>query len=224
MKTAILTGFHAFGRYAVNPTEILARNLEGKILAGHQIHSLVFSTGVHSSATSSDYGEEIVAKALLVHASVILSLGIASEAKGVRIETKCVNWVENDTYCTVFENRRPVFSDCSPREKKSMPLQAWDLTELSRKFLAVGIPFEISEDAGSYCCNALMVRVLRALEDFSLHLPFLFAHVSCTEAAIAKIPDFDRKNKVILCQEDLPMIVEKLLESYCALTALAPRI
>jgi pyroglutamyl-peptidase len=215
MKTAVLTGFQPFGKYVVNPTEILARDWDGKIIADHLIHSLVFPTTVLGLGAAVDYGEAIIAKAVAVNASAIVSLGIALEVKGVRVETECVNWVESDVYCTPLENRKPVFSDRAPHEKKCVPLEAWDWVDLFERLAAVGIPLEISDNAGSYCCNALMLRVLRALEGSSRRLPFLFAHVSCTEQAVSMVPDFDRVHKVLLHQKDLTTIVEKLLESYC---------
>ena len=214
MKTAILTGFQAFGNYAVNPTEILASHQDGKVLVGHRIRSMVFPPTVLSPSKSLDHGKEIVEKASSLGASVIISLGIASEAKGVRVETECMNWVENDKYCTAFENRKPIFNDRTPHEKRHVPLQAWDFEKLSRGLSAANIPLEMSTNAGRYCCNALMFRVLRALESFPVQPPFVFAHISCTEEAICKIPDFDRADKVLLCQSELQTIVEKFLESY----------
>lgn len=214
MKTAILTGFLPFGRYVVNPTDVLARCLSQKTLAGHKIHSMVFPPTVLSPVESPDYGKEIVDTASAISASVIISLGMASEVRGVRIEAVCENWVENGTYCTLFENRKPVFSDCAPHEKRLIPLQPWDIAGLFRKLSVANISLEMSADAGNYCCNALMFRVLRALEQSPRQIPFLFAHVPCTKEAISEIPDFDRTHKMLLCQGELPTIVEKLLESY----------
>lgn len=214
MKTAILTGFQPYGSYVINPTEVLARSLEGKVLVGHTIHSLVFPTTVLSPTPVKDYGKEIIEKASLVNASVIICLGMSSEVRGVRVETQCMNWVENDKYCTSFENRKPVFSDIPSRAIRPIPLERWDLTTLASRLSVIGINFETSEDAGKYCCNALIFKVLRALNEKHQRIPFLFAHIPCTEDAIAGILDFDRTQKKLILQSELFAIVEILLRSY----------
>jgi pyroglutamyl-peptidase len=214
MKAAILTGFEVFGKYTVNPTETLARSLGGEVVAGHLIRSMVFPTTVLAPHGEVDVGNSIVDESFLVDASVIISFGIASEARGVRIERTCTNWVENAKYCTPFENKKPLSGVYVPKERLLMPLQSWDLATLSEKLAAAGIPLETSEDAGSYCCNALMYRTLRSMKECSLEIPFIFVHVPCTEEAVANMPGFDRSKKVLFRQETLVTVVESLLGSY----------
>ncbi len=214
MKAAILTGFEVFGKYAVNPTEILARSLAGEVVSGHLIRSMVFPTTVLVPHGARDAGTLIVDEAFLVDASVIISLGIDSGARGVRIERTCINWVENAKYCTQYENQKPLSDAHDPKERLPMPLQSWDFAGLSERLALAGIPLETSEDAGSYCCNALMYRTRRSMKECSLEIPFIFVHVPCTEEAVADMPDFDRASKVLFHQEDLATVVESLLESY----------
>lgn len=213
MNIAIVTGFEVFGNYAVNPTEIVARYLDGGVLAGHRIHSMVFPTTVLVPHGTVDYGRKIVEACLALNASVIISLGMASEAKGVRFERRCRNWV-GGKYCTPLENGKPVSSTHPLNEGLLMPLQLWNFAESWERFSMAKIPFEASDDAGTYCCNALMYRTLRAMQELKVEIPFAFVHVPCTEEAIVHIPDFDRKNKVLVRQEDLVTIVKMLLESY----------
>lgn len=214
MKTAILTGFSTFGNYTVNPTEILTRHLDGKTLAGHLIHSFVLPTEVICSQGTINHGRQVVEKAVSMKASAIISLGIASEARGVRVETKCINWLENNRYCTEFENRRPVDYSSRIREEKFVQLDKWNLSRLSEELASLGISFEISNNAGTYCCNALMYRTLQHMQEWSIKIPFIFAHVPCTEESIANIVGFDRKSKILVRQEELVVVVEKFLEAY----------
>ena len=113
-----------------------------------------------------------------------------------------------------FENRTPIFSDIPIHDVRCVPLEQWDLKAASFRLSAMGMSFETSQDAGRFCCNALMFRVLRALEEKSQTIPFLFVHIPCTEEAIATISDFDRAQKTLIQQSDLPAVVESLLKSY----------
>lgn len=215
MKTAILTGFQTFGEYVVNPTEILARSLDGKILSGHKIHPFVFPKLILPLTPSEDYGRIIVESALKNKISVIISLGLSSAIKGFRLERSCTNWVESDKYCSELENRMPIVEFHQKRKMKFVPLNRWDLPLMFEGFRKTGIPFEseISFDAGTYCCNALMYRVLDAMEISGLEIPFLFAHVPCTEESILGVADFDRQ-KTLIKQEQLKKGVEVILQSY----------
>lgn len=213
MRTAIVTGLGVFGDYAVNPTEILARKLAGEVVAGHKIHSMVFPTTIFPSGESVDVGTRIVTEAISADASVIISFGITSVAKGVRVETMCTNWVESK-YCSPHENGRPLSDARTHQEKLRMPLASWDLDGLSIWLGRADIPFELSEDAGMYCCNALMYRVLLSLSDRMVRIPFIFVHLPCTEESVVTLPDFDRANKVLFRQGTFEAVLEILLGAY----------
>jgi pyrrolidone-carboxylate peptidase len=163
---------------------------------------MVFPTTILSRDGQEDYGKKVVEYALAKKASVIISLGLASAAKGVRVERMCSNWVENDWYCTAFENRKPASSERPVKERLAMPLERWSVERLRRKLGVVGILLEISDDAGGYCCNALMYRTLLAMQNLRVSIPFIFAHVPCTAEAVTRIPDFDER-KVILRRRNL---------------------
>lgn len=214
VKTAILTGFQPFGAYPANPTKELALSLDGKILVGHRIRSFVFPTLVLSPEGEEDWGRKLVDEALALDASVIISLGLASESQGLRVEKFAANWVENDKYCTAFENRKPVQADRPAHEKLQMPLAHWDLVKLHFELLGTNTPLQMSEDAGGYCCNALMYRTLRVMQDFGVDIPFVFAHVPCTRELVVHMPDFDRMGKAIIQQKDIHRAVWKLLLSH----------
>jgi len=214
MKTALLTGFQAFGNYAVNNTEVLACSLAGRTICGHAIHSLVFSADIFPP-DGQDYGRRIVSTAMSLRASVIISFGLASEARGVRIESRATNWVQNPRYCQPHENERRIVESLPKEEARRIDLARWDLDRLRQQLGSQGIPFEptTSENANNYCCNALMFRTLLAMQYLWCQIPYIFLHVACTAAAAASIPDFDSK-KVIISERQLENVVSILLDSY----------
>jgi pyrrolidone-carboxylate peptidase len=126
-----------------------------------------------------------------------------------------MNWIESDQYCGELENRMPIVEFHQKRKLKFVPLNRWNLPLIFEGFAQKGIPFEreISFDAGTYCCNALMYRMLNAMQDAQLKIPFLFAHVPCTEESVSGVADFDR-TKNLIRQEQLEEVVGILLQSY----------
>lgn len=213
-KIVFLTGFTVFGDYAENPTEKLALALRGKILAAHRIESFIFSPRIFK-IPEVYAGELLVDLAYDAKAVVIVSFGLASEVKGLRVESYATNWAENEKYCLPDENRRVIDREMKPKAKLHIDLSRWDIGKMFLKFEQAGIPYEsiISRDAGNFCCNALIYRVLTIMKWRKFFLPFLFIHVPCTKAAITNMPDFD-KSKILVTEEQLLRAVEIILTCY----------
>lgn len=213
MKKAVITGFECFGNYNMNPTERLMREIGGKIISSHRIQALVFPVGPLVGEKAVDYGRRIILSAGRVEASVIIALGIASQVKGVRIEGRCSNWVENDKYCDQFENRKTFIQYDLPKMERFTPFGRWNMPKMFEEFSKAKIPFEreISRDPGTFCCNALMYRMLRRMSETPFSIPFIMAHVPCTKDAVKNISNF---NGVLITQKQLKKVVEILLKSY----------
>ncbi len=216
MKTAIVTGFGRFGDYAVNPTGDLAKALHSKDFGGHLIHGRVLPTSIFP-AVGHNYGEQLVKKAFDTGAKIILSFGIDSSVTGFRIESVGSNLIANEKYCSARLNGTPVLPSRSRKDRVVNPLPGLRFDELKEQFRIAGVPMEpeISQNAGGYCCNALIYLVLQHLffRRFENKVSFLFCHVPCTEASIRTIPDFDR-SKTLITEEQLYEGVRQILLHY----------
>lgn len=212
MKTAIITGFRPFGAYKINPTEKAVKGLDNKFIQGHHIKSLVFNTQIFSL----DAGYQAVNIAKKFRAKAIISLGISSAVRGIRIEKVCTNWVEHENYCTASENKKPLDACYPDKEALTVNLRQWNLEKIHDELQKNFIPFEkeISINAGNFCCNALMYRILSWRENLNYKIPFIFCHVPCTEESVAGITDFDRKGKILITDGQLTKTIEILLDSY----------
>lgn len=183
MKKILLTGFEKFGAYTENITEIAATTI--KIISDYHVSGMVFPTLIFPK-DGEDYGEKIIARAKEIGANVIISLGIASVVQDIRIETQAINWVENEKYCLVSEQRRVIDETLILKKELKVDLNKWllgnfrDISALEEMMYLgqADCKVELSSDAGTFCCNALMFRTLRALQKNKLDIPFLFLHVS----------------------------------------------
>jgi pyrrolidone-carboxylate peptidase len=216
VKKALVTGSETFGKYITNPTKWLALSADSKIIAGYEIHSMVFPSVVVLPQGKENHGEIIVKRAQEIDADVIISFGMASEVKGFRLERSGTNWIYNEKYLSPFENNQPLEPEQPEKEQIKADLSSWDLDKMQTLFAKAHIPFEskISDDAGQYSCNSWIYRTLRAMKKKQVAIPYLFVHSACTEEAIELIPDFDRVNKRLNKKEDLLKALEIILQSY----------
>lgn len=217
MKTAIVTGFERFGNYLLNPTAVLASEVNGKIISGHQITAFVLPT--HSLFPKIDWGKILVGEAVAKDASAIISFGLASESWGFEIDLFGINWAENKKYLLKEENKKPLDPMRKKKEKLTTDLNFWDLGRMEKELRRNLIYFKERgiNDISHYCCNALIYRTLRAMEKFGVKIPFIFIHVPCTKKCLPPLPPKQRtvrRTKVIIEQEKIKKGLEIVLGCY----------
>ncbi|MES2087962.1 MAG: hypothetical protein V4467_03125 [Patescibacteria group bacterium] len=218
-KTVLITGFRKFGVYRCNPTETLVENLKGKNLGGFQIFGKLFDSSmtVANAGPEGHCGEIISHLVTVFGASAVVSLGMWSTISGIRFESRCSNWVHNDKYCKSGENNRPIVGTRPPKEIIGLDLRPWNIPSIQKKLRRAEIPFEaeISQDAGGFCCNALMYLASRALKNHRRQVPFMFAHVPCTKEAVKglSVEQFNPEGKVILTDSELETALLVILQN-----------
>jgi len=211
MENILLTGFRKFGDYKVNPTEQFLKNHD--ILGDFYLHSLIFPAHTFNLGAE-NFGTEVVRTAYAVDALAIISLGLASDVKGLRIESKAVNWSAGK-YCLDFENEKTFLRNQSLSHSKRINLKHWNFEFMFKSFRSLDIKFEreISKNAGNFCCNALMYRTLSALGS-AYKIPYIFLHIPCTKESVEGLNDFDRDKDLITLEElnDILTIVSMSLK------------
>jgi len=215
ISTALITGSETFGDYIFNPTKWLALTARGKIINDHKIHTMVLPAIVLDQKNAPDSGEIIVKKAIELDAKAIISFGMASDVKGFRIERSATNWIENEKYCSEYENKQRIDEGRLAREQVQVDLSRWNLEKMEKEFKKQKLQFEskISDDPGNFSCNGWIYRTVRAMKKYNLKIPYLFVHVSCTKETIEFVPDFSPK-KMLIKKEDLMRGLEVILKWY----------
>jgi pyroglutamyl-peptidase len=203
MDNILITGFRPFGNYKVNPTEQFLKN--HSVLGNLRLHSLIFPARSLVEGAE-DFGLTIVETAKALKAVAIISLGMSSAVKGLRIETRAINWSAGK-YCLETEDRQRLNPSFPAWYSKKVNLAHWDTEEMFKNFGFSSIRFEkrISIHAGTYCCNALMYRTLVALGP-AYQIPYIFIHIPCSAEAVAELDDFD-KYKDLIDSETLKKIL-----------------
>lgn len=203
MENILVTGFQRFGDYKSNTTEQFLKTHSR--LGNFYLHSLIFPARTFSQ-NAENFGKEIIKTAQKLNAAAIISLGMASDVKGLRIESRAVNWSAGK-YCEKYEQELKLSQKFPPWDDKEINFKPWNIERLFSTLRAGNIEFEekISTNAGSFCCNALMYRTLTALQPIN-NTPYLFLHLPCTAEAVEGMAGFD-KNKYLIDSKTLKEIL-----------------
>lgn len=165
----LLTGFGAFGPHPTNPTAEIALNLQGEMIAGHKVETLILPVDFKKAMEKID--QAFKQKQWRLH----LSLGLSGSRKKITPEKfalNCLHCPERpDNIGRIFNEE--VIEPNGPLALKTT-LPAGDLVqELQSK----GYESELSTHAGTYVCNAVMYRALRETTRIIAPTPSGFIHV-----------------------------------------------
>ena len=149
----LVTGFGPFGAVAHNPTAALARAVDGETVAGHTVHGVVLPVAYTASV------QQTLALAKLHNARWVIGTGVAVRRARVTVE----RWGRR-----VEPTRPDVKGLCSM--PPAGPERLGSTVNVGAFAQALG--GSVSEDAGTYVCNAWLYGVLTGCP-----CPATFVHV-----------------------------------------------
>ena len=170
-RHVLLTGFEPFGTHPVNPSELLVRSLEGRVIGGRAVAVRVFPVETRTLR------ERMAAVLRDEQPEVVIGLGYAPGRPSLAVERIGVNVLDfliPDSAGTMRKNE-PVEPGGPDARLSTLPLP-----EIVAAWTAVGIPGYISDSAGTYLCNqwlydalALTTNSAPAVLAGFVHLPAL---------------------------------------------------
>ncbi len=174
MPTLLLTGFEAFGTTPVNPAEQLARHLDGEEIAGFHVISRIIP---NTFFTCIDVVRAAIAE---LDPSVIIMMGEFGGRATITVERIAQNLNDGARY-GLRDNDGQLVQDVMTAPdgpdayRSTLPIRA-----MVKAMREAGIPADISDAAGTFCCNHLMYGILhhlaaegRAIPAGWVHLPHL---------------------------------------------------
>jgi pyroglutamyl-peptidase len=174
--TVLVTGFEPFDGGALNPSQEIARALDGRTIAGRRVAARVYPVSMARIADTVRAALEETRPAL------ILSLGLAGGEPAVRLERVGVNLADfpiadNDG---AAPKDAPLVAGGPDAFASTLPMRA-----ICDALLASGIPARLSNTAGTYLCNACLYLTGHALMERRsaagfgfIHLPYLPAQAA----------------------------------------------
>ncbi|WP_049970486.1 pyroglutamyl-peptidase I family protein [Haladaptatus cibarius] len=176
--THLLTGYEPFGDHDENPSAMVARELDGEQVAGHEISSHVLPVEFDRTA-----GE--MQSLIKTHdPTAIVATGLAAGRAGISVERIGIN--VNDCGST------PDNADAEPRNERIRPdnqagyFATLPIVSVVEELLERGIPAHVSNTAGTHLCNNILYSTRAYLEAKKLNIPMGFVHLPCTPGMAAQ--------------------------------------
>jgi pyroglutamyl-peptidase len=173
----LLTGFEGYGAHGVNPTQELARTLDGSREDGIDVVGTVLPVVYQS------LGGELASLLDQHRPDVAILLGLWPGEPCIRLERFAVN-------CNAFEipdnsgalERGEVVSGGATAYRCD-----WAVEAIVAELLGAGIPARASSSAGNFLCNALFYRALNTIAESGAATRAGFVHVPYLPTQVARI-------------------------------------
>ena len=173
-----MTGFEPFGAHSVNPTEGLAKAIDGRRVGDFSVMGVALP--VHHADTASRLG------ALLAETNpeAILHLGLAAGRARVALERVAINAMDYEVpdNAGYRASGEPCIQGGPAAYFSTLPLPT-----IVKALVDEGIPAYTSNTAGTYLCNQTLYWTLHAVRNMPrpprvgfIHFPLLPAMVAAT--------------------------------------------
>ena len=182
----LLTGFEPFGGDPVNPSLLIARALDGEVVAGARVEAVELPCVFHRALSALD---EALARTRPVLA---VALGLAAGREGLSIERVAIN--VDDALIPDNAGAQPVDEPIAPGGPaawfSTLPIKA-----MAAELNAAGVPTSVSQTAGTFVCNHVFYGLQQRLVGTGVRSGFI--HVPLLPEQAARYP-----GKPVLALED----------------------
>ena len=173
----VVTGFESFGTHNANPTEELAKAVDGREVGAARVKSAILPVH-HADAAP-------IVAALLAETDpiAVVHLGLAAGRARVALERVALNVMDYEQPDNA--GYRATGEPCVPGGPAAY-FATLPLGEILRALTAEGIPAYLSNTAGTYLCNQTMYGSLHAVRERArprvgfIHFPLLPSMVVAT--------------------------------------------
>jgi len=173
-ETVILvTGFGPFSIYDINPSELIAKELDGEIIENATVIGIVLPVDFTESV-------EVATQAIETYKpDFVISLGLAAPASWIRVEKVGLNLRRKNVSGNIIFTK---LDPCGPILRFSTIPTYF----IAREIRKAGIPARQSFRAGIYICNALLYGVLGNIKENNLPIKMGFIHIPLLKSQDSK--------------------------------------
>jgi pyroglutamyl-peptidase len=198
VKRLLLTGFVPFLDFKVNPTEEIARQLNGRRIGNYEIAGKVLPVEFHQTAERAlEYLEE-------VRPDVVIALGLAGGRNKITPERIAINCSDGAPDNNGVALQDAVIKEDGPAGYFStLPIRRFT-NVLQEK----GYPAQISNSAGTYLCNFVMYNLLHHIKKEQMNTKAGFVHIPASHELAIQQPSVPSWS-----QHDLQQAIEIIIQS-----------
>ncbi len=175
----LVTGFEPFGGDAVNPSELVARNLPRRI-GGARVTAAVLPVVYHVSLRM------LLRRIALDRPDAVICMGLAAGRVRLSFETRAVN--VNDARIPDNDGRQPRSEQIRRGGPEALP-PTLPLADITRRLEGAGIEAELSGSAGTFLCNHVFYGLVDHIHGEDPSLLGGFVHVPLLPGQLALHPE-----------------------------------
>lgn len=197
---AIITGFEPFGPYLFNPTADLAFQLDGQLVGDTRVRGIVLP------ATYDTAYQMLQSEVTQICPRIVISFGLSSSIPRIRVEA-CGRNEKSGKYADklgITAHGEKIDPDGTDFLHTNT-----NVCELVMKLTLAGIPADISFNADTFICNALIYRMMMAITAGGIETTYAFIHVPWTDNYLDRINL--EKGKITVPWSTLETIVQTIL-------------
>jgi pyroglutamyl-peptidase len=216
-KTALVTGFEAYGGRSCNPSEQLSQAVHDAVIGGFRV------VGRRLPVALDGLAHRIEALLDELRPGLVVALGLWPGEPAIRLERFAVNLADFD----IADNAGARHRDAAVAPGGASVLaQSLPLRAIEEALLAEGIPVRLSSTAGTYLCNATLHHLLAGLEQRRWSAPCGFIHLPYLPEQVAAMLGEARAGRLAINQRaDLASmdfaVMERALHTALAVAAAA---
>lgn len=162
----LVMGFGPFLNYSINPSELIAAELDGKIINDAEI------IGLQIQPNLSNFNEsiEIMYQAIQEYnPQYIFSIGLAAKYENIR--------VEKIGYNLKIETKEDASLEKLIKNSPWIYLSPFPTNKIVEELRKENIPSQISLFPGLSLCNGMMYSILNYIDEYDLNIKSGFIHV-----------------------------------------------
>ncbi|MBV8331435.1 MAG: hypothetical protein JO192_01740 [Candidatus Eremiobacteraeota bacterium] len=199
-KRVLITGFEPYGGDKINPSEMVARSLEGRLISGRPLSVRVLP------AETRTLRERLEQAILEEDPDIVVTIGQFGGRTAMAVERVAVNVLDFEHPDNVGVMRK---GDVIARGSADARLSNMPFDKVVEAWHANGVPGYVSNSAGTFLGNQVLYELLGLTEMAAtpviaglVHLPFLPAQ------AIAAGPESNPSMSYELMKKGLEVLVE----------------
>lgn len=174
MNTILLTGFEAFDHTPVNPAEQVAKYLDGAVIGDAKVVARIVTNTFFTCI------DEVSAAIKETQPEAVVMMGEYGGRAMVTVERIAQNLNDCARYQLHDNDGRSMKGELTVPDGPAAYYATLPLRAIVRATRAAGVPADISDVTGTFCCNHLMYGILHHIAVSSLairagwiHLPHL---------------------------------------------------
>ena len=210
VRLAVISGYEPFGDYKGNPSQRIAKRLDGCLIEGIRVKGTVLP----NIYTSHERLMQTVRDARKEHALsseepvVVVSGGLSSSIHKVSVES--VGWNEiNSKYAdadgVLVNDGRPVIPGATGAYRTNA-----DMVALAVDLGQIGVPATMSTDPGRFTCNSIAFGMMHLLASEKERTLFVFYHTGVHPGDVDELPPSKIYHPAEWLESGIPQMVKTL--------------